>query len=66
MPHNIERSGFRRGEYVGYASDGRPGVYRIRRRAGGGGWYAARYVGGLDAGGGYLFGRTLALLSSRL
>jgi hypothetical protein len=28
MPHNIEKSAFRRGEYVGY---GKLGPYRIRR-----------------------------------
>lgn len=37
IPHNIEASAFRRGEYVGYAPDG---VWRVRRRAAGG-WSAA-------------------------
>lgn len=39
MYHNIERSGFRRGEYVGYAH----GVWRIRRIATRGGRKTSRW-----------------------
>lgn len=57
MPGNIERSGLRRGEYVGYGSGN---VYRIRRAAVGNGWYA------LGRGGEYREARTLAALSTKL
>lgn len=60
---NIEASGFRRGEYVGYRAGA---VWRIKRREGGG-WVANRTVDGLaDAGAGFLFARTLDAMSAKL
>lgn len=40
LPDNIEKSGFRTGEYVGYGG----GAWRIRRRMGGG-WVAIEVDG---------------------
>jgi hypothetical protein len=60
--HNLEASGFRRGEYVGY-SEGR--IYRVKKRPGGG-WVAGETVGGRDAGKGFVYGRTLAEISAKL
>lgn len=59
---NIERSGFRPREYVGYAG---ARVYRITRRLTGG-WVARHYVDGRDVGNPYVFARTLAQLSAKL
>jgi hypothetical protein len=42
MPHNIEKSGFRHGEYVGY---GAGKVWRIRKTLFGGWKWAARVQG---------------------
>lgn len=55
---NIDRSAFRRGEYVGYAD----GVWKIRR-TGSGGWYAANRDNP-DAA--QISGKTLAEISRRL
>lgn len=61
--HNLEPSGFRRGEYVAYREGA---VYRVKRREGGG-WVANRTVdGSRDAGAGFVFGRTLAEISRKL
>lgn len=61
--HNLEPSGFHRGQYVGYAGGA---VWRIRRREGGG-WRANRTVDGVaDAGAGFLFAPTLASMSAKL
>ena len=58
MPHNIEKSGFRRGEYVGY---GAGTVWRIRRY--GDGWSAdPRDSTALRR----QLGRTLAELSKKI
>lgn len=63
LPANVERSGFRPGEYVGYVSGA---VWRIKRRLGGG-WVANRTVDGLaDAGAGFVFAATLAGVAARL
>lgn len=53
--HNIEKSAFKKGEYVGYAN----GVWRIRRRPGKLGWRA-------DKGGASVYGRTLKEVSGEL
>jgi hypothetical protein len=53
---NIERSAFRRGEYVGYAN----GVWRISR--GPRGWFATKRDGNART----LYAPTLRLLSIRL
>lgn len=52
--HNVEKSTFRKGEYVGYAN----GVWRIRKRAGGA-WRG-------DKDGASVYGATLADISSEL
>lgn len=57
IPHNVERSGFHRGEYVGYGSGL---VWRIRRREGGG-WNA--FANGSH---GFRFGDTLAAIGAKL
>lgn len=62
LPLNIERSGFRPGEYVGHDCTARPGFWRIRRRAAGG-WVALH---GLNASAGFIFGRTLGDLGASL
>lgn len=64
MPHNLERSAFRPGEYVAYGV--RVGYYRVRRRPAGSGWYAARYVDRYDVGDGYVYGRTLAEVAAKV
>lgn len=68
MPHNIDRSGFRRGEYVGYAIAGRTS-YTMRIRRGGRGWETyyheplARAAGGVFT---YMTAPTLKALSVKL
>jgi hypothetical protein len=67
MPHNVEPSAFHRGQYVGHDSTRRPGVWRIKRRPSGHGWYAARYVGGSGpTSDGFHYGRTLAEVGAKL
>lgn len=63
IPHNIEASGFRRGEYVGYDVVASPGVWRITRRDGGKGWVARH---SLRTGAGFIFGDTLAQVGAKL
>ncbi len=59
--HNIEKSGFRRGEYVGYAN----GVYRIRKtNSTYGNWIAYEKQGQPTAPTIYAF--TLATMSRKL
>ncbi|MBF7012552.1 hypothetical protein QUC32_23165 [Novosphingobium resinovorum] len=58
MPHNIERSAFRKGEYVGWDAEG--GLWNIKRHPGGY-WYATE-----RAGHGTLTGDTLRALSTKL
>lgn len=68
MPHNIERSAFRKGEYVGYAMAGTT-PYTMRIRRGGRGWETyyheplARAAGGVFT---YMTAPTLKTLSARL
>jgi hypothetical protein len=59
MWDRIDRSAFRRGEYVGYAD----GVWRIARRERAGGWVARHTV---DASRKFLFARTLSAMNERL
>lgn len=67
LPPNVDPSGFRRGEYVGYDAAARGGVWRIKRRPSGCGWYASRYVGGIGpTSDGFIYGRTLAEVGARL
>jgi hypothetical protein len=54
----IDKSAFRRGEYVGYAD----GVWRIKRREGGG-WIAMCQR---DPSERFLFARTLASMNAKL
>ncbi len=63
LPLNVEASGFRRGEYVGYDCVASPGVWNIRRRSVGKGWIARH---SLKAGAGFIFGATLAQVGERL
>lgn len=66
--HNIDRSGFKRGEYVGYAVAGRT-PYTMRIRRGGRGWETYYHEPNARAAGGvftYATGRTLAELSAEL
>ena len=58
MPHNIERSAFRKGEYVGWDATG--ALWNIRKHAGGY-WYATERDGH-----GTLTGDTLKALSGKL
>lgn len=68
LPHNIDRSGFKQGEYVGYALAGKTS-YTMRIRRGGQGWEtyyhepSARQAGGVFT---YMTAPTLAALSKRL
>lgn len=62
IPSNVEASGFRRGEYVGYDCVASPGVWRIVRREGGG-WRAYH---DRKPGAGYVYGRTLAEVGAKL
>ena len=59
MFHNIEKSGFEAGAYVGYSA-GR--VFRIVKQKGAKGWKAFER----KHGGATLYGRTLKVLSERL
>jgi hypothetical protein len=67
MPHNMDRSGFRAGEYVVYATAGKTS-YTMRVRRGGRGWETyyheplARAAGGVFT---YATERTLAALAAR-
>lgn len=66
LPHNIDRSGFKRGEYVVYAKAGVTS-YTMRVRRGGKGWETyyhepnARQAGGVFT---YMTARTLAELGA--
>lgn len=65
---NIERSGFRRGEYVGYTQAGRT-AYTMRIRRGGQGWETYFHEPLAKAAGGcftYATTPTLRQLSERL
>jgi hypothetical protein len=62
--HNIEKSGFRPGEYVGYRGGK---VYRIRKGGVRGSLRVAMETnGGRITGAPFIFGKTLADLSARL
>lgn len=64
MPHNIEKSAFRRGEYIGYDSNGER--YRIIKngpRQGRGSWWVyPQTVGGIPL----FYAGTLAVVGIRL
>lgn len=64
LPHNIEPSAFRQGDYIGYPASG-PGIFRIRKRERR--WIAHRYAGGcLIPGSAAVVGKTLQEVGEKL
>lgn len=59
LPHNIEKSGFRRGEYIGYCN----GAQRIRRSGSGWATYALGSSSGVFV---YAYADTLRELGAKL